>query len=84
MSQPKAPRPPAEVVKWVDSCSPRTWTPRSDLKGYLPSSIVSVGFVVDEGETHLTIAGHWSPECVDGILCIPKAAITSRRVLRRV
>lgn len=74
---------PIERVVWVDSCTPRGWTHRNDLKGYKATSCVSVGFVVSEDAKNLTLASHDNPSGgqVDGIMCIPKVSIKSRKVI---
>lgn len=70
-----------ERVRWVDSCSPRGWTQKEALKGYVPVQIESIGWVVSEDANSLTLAGHASTTEYDGIMCIPKAVITSRKKL---
>lgn len=73
---------PLLLVTWVDSCSPRRWTAREDLEtGYSPTTVESIGWRVCEDAKSLTIAAHVTPEQYDGIMCIPKVAITSRKTL---
>lgn len=69
-------------VRWVDSCSPRGWTSKDALKDYRPDTVTSVGWIIEEGDNFLTIAGHEGRDCVDGVLSIPKSAVLGRKALR--
>ena len=68
-------------VKWVDSCSPNGWTRPENLAKYSPCKNKSVGYLIAESKTCLTIAASIGPDQVDGIMCIPKVAITARKVI---
>ena len=67
-----------------DTCgSDSTWdgTPPEDLR---PAKIVSVGIIVADEEAYLTIGSSCDdngPPKWDGLLCIPKTAITRRSEL---
>lgn len=70
-------------LEWVDTCgSDATWdgTPE-DLR---PAKILSVGIIVADEEAYLTIGSSCDdnvPPKWDGLLCIPKTAITRRSEL---
>lgn len=71
-------------IKWIDSCSPSAsvWTRIENLKGYSPEVAKSVGYVIGEDKTCITIAAHVSEGgSVSGVMCIPKVAIIKRVTL---
>lgn len=75
--------PPREWIEWDDSCGAADgWEFRGDMEPLLPARCISVGFVMAETETYLTIAPTVSEGLVLGRLTIPKVAIVRRRSIR--
>ena len=79
---------PIEVVTWVDSAGPDSWTSTLDAVAERVSVITSVGFVIFEDEEQLTLCGGIDSkhsdrhlEMVHKVICIPKVAIRSRLVI---
>ena len=80
----------AELVEWVDSSGDGSWHALGDAVADTISSISSIGWVIGETETALTLAqsidgAHGSDRrrsMVDNTVTIPKVAITSRKVIR--
>jgi hypothetical protein len=75
----------AEFVEWVDSCANSdAWISREDVE-FTVKRCHSVGFVVDDSEDALTLAGSYGTEA-DGtttdqlgmVITIPKVAIVAR------
>jgi hypothetical protein len=75
----------AEFVEWVDSCAnTEAWISREDAE-FTIKRCHSVGFVVDDSEDTLTLAGSYGTEA-DGattdqigmVITIPKVSITRR------
>ncbi|MFA5689586.1 MAG: hypothetical protein WC959_10645 [Kiritimatiellales bacterium] len=70
-----------EVV-WVDSFGVRSvWEDRAELEPIAPVEVVSVGFVVEETASHITLTQSVSGGQIMSRLCIPKGCVTGRRVL---
>lgn len=73
---------PLVRVTWVDSHGPHGWTYLKDAVAPHDLTCESVGWLIDDGEDRITIASSVSapaadnPAC-DGILTIPKCAITA-------
>lgn len=72
-------------IKWVDSCSPVEpgWISRDDAVTLTPSVIQSVGFVIRETKTAVTLSSNCSEDTgqVYGVVTIPIVAILSRKKL---
>ena len=66
-------------TKWNDN---RSWDDADKMTLY-PSVVKTYGIVVEEGESHITIAATTAPVAnkVSGLQCIVKAAIIARRVI---
>ena len=50
------------AVYWIDACTTAGWEPHEDnVKQtepyYGPSFVVSVGYIIDDRDTHVTVAG---------------------------
>lgn len=74
---------PLVFVDWVDSCEPAD---NSDLSAYElpePQRIFQCGFMVEEAEDHIVIAGAMKPalETYDYCIAIPRVAINGIRHL---
>lgn len=70
-------------VDWVDSCEP---VPNSDIGVYElpePQRIFQAGFVVQEDDDYVVIAGGMKPilETFDYVIAIPRVAIVNMRDL---
>lgn len=79
---------PIELVTWLDSAGPDAWTSLLDAVEEPVSLIVSVGFVIFENDVQLTLCGGIDGkhserhlDMVHKVICIPKVAITARKVL---
>jgi hypothetical protein len=77
-------------LEWVDSAGGQGWQRTED---YTPGLILvrSIGWLMDETEQHVTLAGHLGREDdraegdtsqAHGWMTIPKGAITYRRAIR--
>lgn len=71
-------------VKWIDSTTTRGWRDPSDIGE--PAKIESVGWLVKETKTAVSISAHLGvdPTSHDhcDVMTIPKGAITSCRVVK--
>ena len=70
-------------VDWVDSCEP---SPNSDISVYElpePQRIFQTGFMVQEDDDYVVIAGGLKPalETFDYVIAIPRVAIITLRDL---
>lgn len=75
--------PPREWIEWDDSCGAAdVWEFRDDMDPLLPARCITVGFVMDETDTYVTIASTVAEVQVLGRLTIPKVAIVRRRSIR--
>ena len=71
-------------VEWIDSSHGSGWTPTEEaIKGAAYFSCITVGFVLVEDDKHLTVTQTHTDDNkqVDGVLSIPKVAITKRKWL---
>lgn len=71
-------------VEWVDSSHNTGWqTAEAALKEDHLLDCKTVGFLIKETDDHLTVAQSSAvdPDQVDGVLTIPKVAITKRKYL---
>lgn len=75
-------KPKRECVKWVDSRAIFTWTEKDDIDMKI-SHVTTIGHVVKETKTVLCMAASFDKisEAFDGIMLIPKIAITSRKTI---
>jgi hypothetical protein len=70
------------LVEWVDSYATRGWTHKSAFTDVETGNIVSIGFLVRESASEITITSSVSTNGnVMDPLTIPKCAITKRRTL---
>lgn len=69
-------------VKWIDSSSPGTWQEHDHVMDLTPLMITTVGYVQNETDEFITIAGHIAKYSVTGIMCIPKVSIENIEVLQ--
>lgn len=75
-------KPKREIVKWVDSRCLNGWVAVADIE--LESCrIVTTGYVVRETEEELWMATSYDKfaNCYQGVILIPKVAITSRKAI---
>ena len=72
------------LVEWLDHCSwsGGPWSTLKDLKDLKPQVITSVGYLVVEEETYITIASTVGDDMYSGDTCILKSCITKRRKLK--
>jgi hypothetical protein len=69
-------------IKWVDSFGIRSvWEDRDGLEPIGPAQITSVGFLLEETRSHITLTQSVSEGQIMSRLCIPKRCVTERRVL---
>lgn len=69
------------LVKWVDSKSWAGWQSRDAWKDHLHNAsceVESLGFVINEDSTYLSLAQSWGTENAADVIQIPKAAIIAR------
>ena len=71
----------AVVVYWVDSAGADGWIRRDELKGFAPLDCVTVGFLVEKTDDHLTVAsstagGNGEQFQVNSPTSIPLVSIT--------
>ena len=62
-------------IKWLDACSRHTegrWSDIDDVKALSPLQCESMGWIVVDAETYLTIASHIGESNAGGEICIPK------------
>lgn len=66
------------MVKWIDSHEVQGWTPVSELSGYAPKEIRTIGFEIDRTEDGIVVAASFGtdPDQVCGTMMIPSVAIT--------
>ena len=63
-------------IRWLDSLTQSPWTDLDETKQLLPVTVISVGYLVYETETAITIAGMIGLEnCMSMIQVIPKGCI---------
>ena len=69
------------MIEWVDSVSfsGGIWRDIDRVKDLELDLITSVGFIVAETPSHVTIVAHLSEEEVSGDMCIPRVAIKKIR-----
>lgn len=74
---------PVVFVDWVDSCEP---IPNAEISAYdlpQPQRIFQVGFLVQDDEDHVCVAGGLKPETetYDYVIAIPRCSIVAIRYL---
>jgi hypothetical protein len=75
----------AVLVDWIDSTSFSThrWRDLGESKQLTPSKIQSVGFLVAEGKSFITLTGSLCEENnASGCMTIPRGCITRMRRLK--
>lgn len=74
-----------EYIQWVDSHSPSRggscWFLHGEIKHKI-NPIDTVGYVIKEGKTGVTVASQIADDCVGGVITIPKCAIVKRRKMK--
>jgi hypothetical protein len=72
------------IVTWNDSCSLRNgWKDTAEVAAMSPCSIESIGFVVSDTKSHVTLASSLDDQGhAEGEMCIPKGCIVRKRRLR--
>lgn len=80
---------PLAMVRWIDSSAPhRGWASIRDFRDLdYELDVLSVGFVVRDEDEHIALVPHTTLPLSDegeaqGTLCIPKAAIIEKVLLR--
>lgn len=68
-----------QQIIWEDSSSTSVWTYFEQVNELEPMAITSIGFILNETDDFVTMAGHISKHQADGAMCIPKACIKSRK-----
>ncbi|MGH6878549.1 MAG: hypothetical protein ACREHV_14400 [Rhizomicrobium sp.] len=78
--------PRLELIEWADSYTPggSSWIDHEAIKQHhnTPCICYSAGFVVNENDSTVAIAGSWSLNQQSGTMVIPKSAILRRKRLR--
>ena len=70
------------VIDWIDSSSRDMWHDRNITSE--PVVVVSVGIIIDETKSYITICRSQTEEDQDSVLCIPRSAIIGKiKILRR-
>lgn len=73
----------AIYLEWDDSNARYGWINKTSVKGDLTTTrIKSIGYLVDENQTHLMITNSESQYSVNDPLTIPKKAILKRRNIK--
>lgn len=69
-------------VHWVDSISGTGWTLTEGYNGDKPTDCFSIGILIDENDSAITIAQNYGldPEQICNTMSIPKVAINSMSV----
>lgn len=62
-------------VDWLDSCATSRWTPIDHLSDPSGAECVTVGFLMKENKTAISVAQSLSPASADHIMEIPRACI---------
>ena len=71
------------LVTWDDAASVDQWRPIEDAASDKPAIIETVGFVVYNDRSHLTLAGSYYDRTVCSTMLIPRAVVKSVKVLRK-
>jgi len=72
------------IVKWIDIQSASShWQSPEDCKELRPADCATIGWILEENETYITLASDISiqvsqgnEEGYGGVICIPKGCIT--------
>ena len=74
----------AVLVKWVDSTGDGHWQDMDVAKLAQPHEVTTLGFLLDDSETHITIIQSFSDvqRSIDNLICIPKVAVVNVRKVR--
>jgi len=86
MPKPYVPPYPLVAIVWDDAASnSSTWVLPSEIAG--PEQVITVGFLVKETDTYITVAGSVANEAIENetvgnTMTIPKGMIVARRELR--
>ena len=69
------------MIEWVDSVSFHggIWRDIDRVRALELDLILSVGFILEETPSHVTLVAHLSEEEVSGEMCIPRVAIKKIR-----
>jgi hypothetical protein len=71
------PTPPLVWIEWEDACSTDGWTHASDKVAQL-RKVVTVGYVKEETDQVLSVAGSKTDDDFACIMHVPKSCITRR------
>ena len=69
------------IIDWLDSSSRDDWHDKNMTSE--PVEITSIGILIEETKTHVTICRSQSEDDQDGVLCVPRFAIKKIKILRR-
>jgi hypothetical protein len=72
------------IVTWADSAAfDAGWKDDTKVERMAPSRITSVGWLMAETKTHVTLAAHITSEGhVTGEMCIPRGCVLKRRAVK--
>ena len=78
MLGPNEVRPQLALVTWQDSVtgSGEDWEFLNNMKPLPPARVVSVGWIIDETDSYITLAGGLNDTQILGRMTIPVSAIT--------
>jgi hypothetical protein len=73
------------LIEWGDAVSVDEWTPRTEI-ALPPSKVLSVGFLIEETETHYTLALNVDTvsDSASCIMTIPKGMIKKVKRLKTI
>lgn len=71
------------LVEWVDSMGGQGWCDKEDVADLEPCTCLTVGFLLREEPTHITLVQSQTGGMVDNYITIPKRSITARANLER-
>jgi len=69
-------------IKWLDTTASASWTSIKKVKKLTSTRVLSVGYVVCENETEITLAESITEDGDCGYNIIPKGAIIARREIK--
>ena len=73
---------PIVEIDWIDSAGDDArWLNKSRLESMPPAKCKSVGYVLEETRSHITIIQNRGESEILGRMTIPKVAITKRKIL---
>ena len=76
---------PIVYIEWSDSFGTWSWGPLEDVLEIAPSACRSVGFLVADTDSHVTLVTSLGPEdSGNGSITIPKGCVTDRHEIAGV